>query len=79
MQNILLRKAVLTTTIADFLRKHGGKTGEEMKAEMKAQLRRAFTLIELLVVIVHCHFGKYAVTCTRARREGLSPSKLTAT
>ena len=79
MQNILLRKAVLTTTIADFLRKHGGKTGEELKAEMKAQLRRAFTLIELLVVIVHCHFGKYAVPCTRARREGLSPSKLTAT
>ena len=79
MQNILLRKAILTTTIADFLRKHGGKTGEELKAEMKAQLRRAFTLIELLVVIVHCHFGKYAVTCTRARREGLSPSKLTAT
>ncbi|MBT3840867.1 MAG: type II secretion system protein, partial [Verrucomicrobia bacterium] len=57
MQNILLRKAVLTTTIADFLRKHGGKTGEELKAEMKAQLRRAFTLIELLVVIAHCHFG----------------------
>ena len=79
MQNILLRKAVLTTTIADFLRKHGGKTGEELKAEMKAQLRRAFTLIEVLMVIAHCHFGKYAVTCTRACQEGLSPSKLTAT
>jgi len=65
--------------IANLLRKHGGKTAEELKAEMKAQLRRAFTLIELLVVIAHCHFGKYAVTCTRARQEGLSPSKLTAT
>ena len=35
MQNILLRKAILTTTIADLLRKHGGKTGEELKAEGK--------------------------------------------
>jgi prepilin-type N-terminal cleavage/methylation domain-containing protein len=51
MQNILLRKVILTTTITDLLRKHGGKTAEELKAEMKAQLRRAFTLIELLAVI----------------------------
>ena len=52
----------------------------DVMSEMKINHRKhAFTLIELLVVIAHCHSGKYAVTCTRARQEGLSPSKLTAT
>ena len=35
MQNILLRKAILTTTITDLLRKHGGKTKTELEAEGK--------------------------------------------